>query len=218
MPCAPALSKATFKSAPPKSYGPEAQRYRLFNALLILLIRLAMPPACILLASASSKALCVTLASSKSLKLLPILGAPSLSFPYAPFSSAVLLGLSVPTNFPLPPAPEDESDVWLAWTFSFPRLGLCMFVGLRPLVIFLGSPRRVAMDSWWAAGPEEVKGRNGGSSSSSSEAVKRGRRSRRDCTGAPEEEDEVVLEEGDGRAGSAVVEGRGLGERERRFD
>ena len=43
----------------------------------MVLIRLATPRL-MLLASASSIALCVTLASSKSLKLLPMLGVPSL--------------------------------------------------------------------------------------------------------------------------------------------
>ena len=44
----------------------------------MVLILLAIPPVCISPAIASSNALCVTLASSRSLKLLPILGVPSL--------------------------------------------------------------------------------------------------------------------------------------------
>jgi hypothetical protein len=63
------------------------------------LILLAMPPACMLLASASSRADWVTDKSSRSLKLLPILGVPSLpSLPFPldpglrPLSSAVRLG------------------------------------------------------------------------------------------------------------------------------
>lgn len=50
---------------------------------------LPMPPSCILLARASSRADCVTEASSKSLKLLPMLGVPSLPSREYPF----LLGL-----------------------------------------------------------------------------------------------------------------------------
>jgi hypothetical protein len=78
------------------------QRYLLLRAWLIELILLAIPPpARILLASASSNALCVTEASSKSLKLLPMLGLPSLpSLPFLPgllpASSAVLFGLNGP--------------------------------------------------------------------------------------------------------------------------
>jgi hypothetical protein len=72
------------------------QRYLLLRAWLIELILLAIPPpARILLASASSNALCVTEASSKSLKLLPMLGLPSLPG-LLPASSAVLFGLNGP--------------------------------------------------------------------------------------------------------------------------
>jgi len=44
----------------------------------MVLILLATPPCVISFAKASSNALCVTLAESKSLKLLPMLGVPSL--------------------------------------------------------------------------------------------------------------------------------------------
>jgi len=70
-----------------------------------------------------------------------------------------------------------------------------------------------------------------GASSSSSEASassdnptflegKRGRRKRRDCAGtSPEdEESEVEESEGEGAGGSRIDDGRGLGERERRFN
>lgn len=71
-------------------------RYRLLKTLLIVL-PIVFPP-CILLASASSKADWVTEASSRSLKLLPMLGVPSLpslEYPFC-FSSAVLRGDSGP--------------------------------------------------------------------------------------------------------------------------
>lgn len=92
-------------------------KYRLRSAWLIVLIRLAIPPCCMLLISASSSADCETLASvdllvlpysgrnllpSRSLKLLPILGVSSLAlFPDAvdrrgltPAISAARRGLS----------------------------------------------------------------------------------------------------------------------------
>lgn len=88
------------------------------------------PPRFMWLASASSNADCVTEASSRSLKLLPMLGVPSLpsreyplDFPLGlfPDSSAVRLGDSGPGGrcsraFPCrcagAPDPTDESDVW----------------------------------------------------------------------------------------------------------
>ena len=52
------------------------------------------------------------------------------------------------------------------------------------------------------------------------EAGKRGRRKRRDCAGtSPEEESEVDDEDGEeGVGASRMDDGRGLGERERRFN
>lgn len=57
---------------------PPSYKYLDFKAWLIVDILLATPPCVISFARASSSALCVILASSKSLKLLPMLGVPSL--------------------------------------------------------------------------------------------------------------------------------------------
>jgi len=110
----------------------------------------------------------VTDASSRSLKLLPILGVPSLPSRPSPFplppglrpaNSAVRLGESGPVGrclwFPLlalVPGPgrrvmgavelAEESDVWDCWATS---VGV-LWVGRRR-ARFLGSPRRVALGS-----------------------------------------------------------------------
>jgi len=120
-----------------------------------------------LLANASSKADCVTDASSKSLKLLPILGVPSLpSRPKAlplppglrPASSAGLRGdngvsgailclclgwfpLSLESWLARGAEPAEESEVWLCCVTS-----VAFLVPVR-LEICLGSPRRVALGS-----------------------------------------------------------------------
>ena len=191
-------------------------KYLLRKAWLMELILLAIPPpACMLLASASSNALCVTDASaltivsgpflpwrrrerrkmrgreekeelgiaighspSKSLKLLPMLGVPSL--PSRPFNSAVRFGDNGPCTPPLPLLPMscllvpaaaaelvDESDVWLccvptadflcAWVCTCGRLAMCR-----------GSPRNVALGSWCVVSVGGAKGMKAGSSSSSS--------------------------------------------------
>lgn len=80
---------------PPRTHRLLLGRYRLLNAfpnVLILLPTVAAPPSCMLLASASSSADWVTDASSRSLKLLPILGVPVPSLPSLP----------IPFPFPLP--------------------------------------------------------------------------------------------------------------------
>jgi hypothetical protein len=90
-PSAPLLPRSNAQPTKKHIISKLIHKYLLRSAWLIELIRLAIPPpACILLASASSKALCVTDASSKSLKLLPILGVPSLSCLPLPFNPGLL--------------------------------------------------------------------------------------------------------------------------------
>ena len=196
-----------------------------------------------LLANASSNALCVTDASaiislhltrrtkmkgwlkmyspSKSLKLLPMLGLPSLpSLPFPgllPANSAVRLGLSGPGFFPFPRVTSTllrgaaelalESDVCdTCVTSAF----LC--IGVLLLEISCGSPRKVADGSWLGV---DVNGRKAGSSSPSEApeelrpsfgaGANLGRRMKRDCTGELLAED-VALSEGEER-------GSGRGER-----
>jgi hypothetical protein len=130
------------------SYRLPLGKYRLLNAFpnVLILLPTVAPPSCILLASASSSADCVTDASvpqlayirkspafcsrviqgckclpSRSLKLLHILGVPSLPSRPLPFplpaNSAVLLGesgtlppLPVPAGYPLCPTAAELVD------------------------------------------------------------------------------------------------------------
>ena len=148
-------------------------RYLLLSAWLIELILLAIPPpACMLLANASSKADCVTEASifvslihnhirgnlpSRSLKLLPILGVPSLPFPLplpVPANSAVRRGLNGPTGrSPLTCTSllgAAEAGVELAEESDVCDKSTCLllvFAWPVFLPILRGSPRSVALGS-----------------------------------------------------------------------
>jgi hypothetical protein len=157
---------------------------------------------------------------SKSLKLLPILGVPSLPslpFPFIPgllpANSMVRFGDNGPVGFLRVPCKgsgrfvpsvvelADESDVWDCSNVSMHFL--CPVCGRLPM--FLGSPLSVALGSLCAGSVEGVaKGMNAGSSSSSSPSsdwfslfVNRGRRRRRLCAGRGLSESEDVESEDD---------------------
>ena len=143
------------------------------------------------LASASSKALCVTLASSRSLKLLPILGVPSLpllgapSFPPAPLcwrgespNSAARRGESAPCG-----GRGGCVVVGRAWVAELVLLDEeCSVVGLtdRVGVAVAGrgswGRRRVAVGSMALLCIGSEKGRKAGESSESSSVEESGPR------------------------------------------
>lgn len=149
---------------------------------------------------------------SRSLKLLPMLGVPSLPS-LRPANSAVRRGLSgpgtlrrCPTGLRFTAGLAELVLESLAWLTS--ALPLC---GRRAGVP--GSPRSVAEGSWGGAA---VNGMNAGSSSSSSSDASRlsrldarywGLRASRDWTaGEDEEEDELELDiggEGDSNGGES---------------
>lgn len=177
---------------------------------------------------------------SKSLKLLPILGLPSLpSLPrpgLLPASSAVFRGLNGPGLFPPIPTSTLLRSVTGAVELALESL-VCdtsVFfpcIAVRLVVILCGSPRSVAEGSWCGCGSLDeddglAKGRNAGSSSSSSALDllsasfcewNFGRRTNRDCTGELDDDEEALADgeergSGCGDRWGEIVEGGCLGD------